>query len=193
MYGVLLLIILTSCTNGDQMAKEKEDNMTHFVTKENGTEEPFNNEYWDEHRAGIYTDINTGEPLFSSLDKFDSNTGWPAFSRTINEALVQTKEDNTLGMIRTEVRTKDSHLGHVFDDGPNDGPRFCINSAALNFVPYENLEKEGLSEYKELFDFEETLLAGGCFWGVEFLLQKTDGRDGCFCSPRKRRRSTFRM
>ncbi|MCM2325377.1 MAG: bifunctional methionine sulfoxide reductase B/A protein [Candidatus Woesearchaeota archaeon] len=153
----------------------KEKDMSYYVTKEGGTERAFENEYWDEHRPGIYTDVNTGEPLFSSLDKYDSGSGWPSFIKPINEALIQKKEDKSLGAVRTEVRTNESHLGHVFDDGPNGGPRFCINSAALKFIPYEELDEKGYGKYKELFPFKEAIFAGGCFWGVEFLLEETEG------------------
>lgn len=163
------LLLLVSCTSVKEMKKEK--NMSDYVTKENGTEPAFNNKYWDEKRPGIYTDVNTGDALFSSLDKFDSGTGWPSFTKTINEALIQKKEDLEYGMKRTEVRTNESHLGHVFDDGPDGQPRFCINSAALNFIPYEELEQKGYGEYKQLFPYKEAIFAGGCFWGVESLFQ----------------------
>ncbi len=173
--AILLItsLILTNCTNGEIMKEEKD--MSYYVTKEGGTEQAFENEYWDEKHPGIYLDINTDEPLFSSLDKFDSGTGWPSFTRTINEALVQTNEDKSLGMARTEVRTNESHLGHLFDDGPDGLPRFCINSAALKFIPYEQLEEKGLGEYKELFSYKEAIFAGGCFWGVESLLEEQEG------------------
>lgn len=180
--GVLILALIFSTTsNFSKQEKMTEENtktkseLSEYVTKEGGTEKPFDNEYWDEHRAGIYVDYNTGNPLFSSLDKYDSGTGWPAFSRPIDESLIEMKEDNSLGMKRVEVRTNESHLGHVFDDGPNGGARFCINSAALRFIQYKDLEKEGYGEYKELFNFEQAVLAGGCFWGVEYLLQETPG------------------
>lgn len=170
-----IVLLLTSCSKFDKMEKNNTKDMSFYVTKENGTEPAFNNKYWDEHRPGIYTDINTGEALFSSLDKFDSGTGWPSFTRSINDALVQTKEDKKFGMTRTEVRTNESHLGHVFDDGPNRMQRFCINSAALNFIPYEELDEKGFSQYKSLFNFEEAIFAGGCFWGVESLFQEQKG------------------
>jgi methionine-R-sulfoxide reductase len=124
------------------------------VTQQCGTEPPFKNAYWDNHRDGIYVDVVSGEPLFSSKDKFDSGTGWPSFTRPLEKENVVTKEDRTHFMARTEVRSKggDSHLGHVFDDGPNPtGLRYCMNSASLRFIPVEDLEKEGYGQYVALF------------------------------------------
>ncbi len=120
----------------------------YYVVKENGTEKPFDNEYWDNKREGIYVDIVSGEVLFSSKDKYDSGTGWPSFTKPIQPDAVTLHEDNTLGTKRTEVRSKiaDSHLGHVFNDGPNGGERWCMNSAAMRFVPKEDMVKEGYGD-----------------------------------------------
>ncbi|WP_158794773.1 peptide-methionine (R)-S-oxide reductase MsrB [Granulicella sp. L60] len=128
------------------------------VTQQGATEPAFANAFWDHDEPGIYVDIVSGEPLFSSLDKYDSDCGWPSFTKPIDAENVEEKPDNTFGMERTEVRSShgDSHLGHVFDDGPQDagGLRYCINSASLRFVPVEELESEGYGRYLKLFEKE---------------------------------------
>ena len=126
----------------------------YYVTQQCGTEPAFQNEFWNNHKAGLYVDIVSGEPLFTSVDKFDSGSGWPSFTKPVAKDHVTEKSDNSHGMIRTEVRShkSGSHLGHVFDDGPGPtGLRYCINSAALRFVPVEKLQEEGYGEFLPLF------------------------------------------
>ena len=129
--------------------------LQYAVTRENATEPPFRNPYHDERREGLYVDVATGEPLFSSRDQFDSRCGWPSFSRPLDPEAVREREDRSHGMLRTEVRSRsgDNHLGHRFDDGPTDrgGLRYCINSAALRFIPREDLEREGYGTFLSLF------------------------------------------
>ncbi|HEX4771170.1 MAG TPA: peptide-methionine (R)-S-oxide reductase MsrB [Bryobacteraceae bacterium] len=126
------------------------------VTQQSGTERPFQNAYWDSKEPGLYVDVVSGEPLFTSMDKFDSGCGWPSFTKPIEAGNVLEKRDSSHGMLRTEVRSSggDSHLGHVFPDGPRDagGLRYCINSASLHFIPVEKLEAEGYGDYRHLFE-----------------------------------------
>ena len=150
-------------SNDYRKTTEAVSDLTHLqyeVTQQDATEPPFRNAYWNNHDDGIYVDVVSGQPLFSSTDKFDSGTGWPSFTRPIDAEAVTTRTDRTLWMTRTEARSTgaDSHLGHVFDDGPRaeGGLRYCMNSAALRFIPIAELEAQGYGEYRSLFDTTDT-------------------------------------
>lgn len=141
----------------DQL-KQKLTPLQYDVTQNSATEPPFRNEYWDNHEEGLYVDVVSGKPLFSSLEKYDSGCGWPSFTKPLVEEDVEEKTDRSHGMLRVEVRSKDSdsHLGHVFEDGPQEkgGLRYCINSAALRFIPKKDLEHEGYGQFLSLFPDE---------------------------------------
>jgi methionine-R-sulfoxide reductase len=156
--STFLIIALFSTVSMSKEYKKNLNNLSNlqkYVTQENGTEAPFQNEYWNNKKEGIYVDITSGEPLFSSSDKYDSGTGWPSFTKPIDKEFLTKKTDQSHGMTRVEVRSKNanSHLGHLFEDGPKDkgGMRYCINSASLKFIAKEDLKKEGYEEYLSLF------------------------------------------
>jgi peptide methionine sulfoxide reductase msrA/msrB len=194
-YLLLCLLTLTSCVESSEKKlhskeskkmsredlKKKLTPIQYAVTQEDATERAFENEYYNNKRAGIYVDVVSGEPLFSSTDKYDSGSGWPSFVKPLNKANITEHVDSKLFMKRTEVRSKraDSHLGHVFEDGPKErgGLRYCINSASMRFIPKEELEEKGYGEYLPLFneDIKTAYFAGGCFWGMEYFFRTQKG------------------
>ena len=181
----LIAIVLFCFFSNNLFANNMSSKLTSFqeyVVKNGGTEPPFKNEYWDNKKEGIYVDIVSGEPLFSSQDKYDSGTGWPSFTKPISNENITEHKDISAGMARIEIKSTEakSHLGHVFEDGPKDkgGKRYCTNSASLKFIPKEQLKNTKYEKYLSLFDNnsqEEAVLAGGCFWGLEHLLQTITG------------------
>jgi len=197
---------MTYTKPSDAELRQRLTPLQYEVTQHDATEPPFRNAFWDNHEDGLYVDVASGEPLFSSRDKFESGTGWPSFTRPVEAAQVLERSDRTHGMRRVEVRSRDgnSHLGHVFDDGPMPtGLRYCINSASLRFIPVSKLRAEGYERYLSLFSgaasegpaatdnvcarpapgeapsceatLETVVLAGGCFWGMEELLRTIPG------------------
>jgi len=180
---LFVLFFIQACHSKDPL-KDKLSPIEYAVTQKEETEPPFKNKYWDHKDEGIYVDVVTGEALFSSLDKYDSGTGWPSFTKPIKSDLIVKKTDLKLGVPRVEIKSKKgkSHLGHVFNDGPVEkgGQRFCVNSASLKFIPKSQLREKGYGEYMSLFEVQSSsiqtaYLAGGCFWGMEDIIRKIPG------------------